>query len=61
MNVTPHIICHTTVKHLLQSGVDISIIALWLGYESIAMTHTYVEADLAIKEVALSKLQDPDT
>jgi integrase/recombinase XerD len=47
---------HTTGSHLLQSGVDISVIALWLGHESIETTHVYVEADLASKERALTKL-----
>ena len=55
------IIAHLTAMHLLQSGVDISVIALWLGHESTAMTHMYVKADLAMKEVALAKLQEPDT
>ena len=44
--VTPHVIRHTTALHLLQSGVDIAVIALWLGHESIETTHGYVEADL---------------
>jgi integrase/recombinase XerD len=42
--------------HLLQSGVDISVIALWLGHESIETTHIYLEADLKTKERALEKL-----
>ena len=42
--------------HLLQSGVDISVIALWLGHESTETTHVYIEADLATKERALEKL-----
>ena len=46
--------------HPLQSGVDISVIALWLGHESPAITHQYVEADLAMKEKALARLQDPN-
>ncbi len=45
--------------HLLQSGVDITVIALWLGHESPATTHRYIEADLAMKERALSRLQSP--
>jgi integrase/recombinase XerD len=45
--------------HLLQSGVDRSVIALWLGHESMDTTHLYIEADLAMKEWALAKLQDP--
>src|SRR3546814_7517103 len=43
--------------HLLQSGVDITVIALWLGHEDTATTHMYVQADLAMKEQALMKLQ----
>jgi hypothetical protein len=42
--------------HLLQSGVDIAVIALWLGHESIETTHGYLEADLKLKEKALKKL-----
>ncbi len=37
--VSPHVIRHTTGVHLLQSGVDISMIALWLGHESTETTH----------------------
>ncbi len=54
--ITPHSVRHTTATHLLQSGVDISVIALWLGHESIETTHIYLEADLTTKERALSKL-----
>jgi integrase len=45
--------------HLLQSGVDITVIALWLGHESIQTTHMYLEADLRMKERALNLLQPP--
>lgn len=54
--IFPHLLRHTTAMHLLQAGVDISVIALWLGHESIQTTHMYVEADLATKERALEKL-----
>ena len=47
---------HSCALHLLQSGVDIAVIALWLGHESIQATHGYIEGDLAIKEQALQKL-----
>jgi site-specific recombinase XerD len=57
--VTPHTIRHTTAMHLLQSGVDISVIALWLGHEGPSTTHMYVEADLAMKDRALARLQAP--
>ena len=47
---------HTTAMHLLQSGVDMAVIALWLGHESIETTHMYIEADLKTKEQALEKV-----
>ena len=55
-HVSPHVIRHTTAMHLLQAGVDIAVIALWLGHESIETTHGYMEADLKLKEKALQKL-----
>jgi site-specific recombinase XerD len=55
--VSPHIFRHTTAMHMLQAGVDITVIALWLGHESIETTHLYVEANLAMKERALSKVE----
>jgi site-specific recombinase XerD len=57
--ISPHSIRHTTAMHLLQSGVDISVIALWLGHETPTTTHMYVEADLAMKDRALARLQEP--
>ena len=59
-HVSPHTVRHSTAMHLLQSGVDVSVIALWLGHESPTTTHQYVEADLAMKERALARLQDPN-
>jgi site-specific recombinase XerD len=55
-NVTPHSLRHTTATHLLQSGVDTAVIALWLGHENIQTTHVYLESDLKTKETVLSKL-----
>ncbi len=60
-HISPHTIRHTTAMHLLQAGVDVSVIALWLGHESPVTTHHYVEADLAMKERALAKLHEPNT
>jgi site-specific recombinase XerD len=59
--VSPHTLRHTTAMHLLQSGVPFNVIALWLGHESTNTTHRYVEADLAMKEKALARLEAPDT
>jgi site-specific recombinase XerD len=57
--ISPHTIRHATAMHLLQSGVDITVIALWLGHEDTATTHQYIEADLAMKEAALKRIDDP--
>jgi site-specific recombinase XerD len=57
--ISPHTIRHTTAMHLLQSGVDITVIAIWLGHSSTTTTHHYVEADLLMKQKALGKLQQP--
>ena len=59
--VSPHTLRHTTAMHLLQSGVPFNVIALWLGHESTTTTHRYVEADLAMKQKALARLEAPDT
>jgi site-specific recombinase XerD len=45
---------------LLQAGVDTTVIALWLGHESVETTHIYLEADLAMKEKALAKTTPHD-
>ena len=45
--------------HLLQSGIDITVIALWLGHESTATTHMYVEANLTMKKKAIDKIALP--
>jgi site-specific recombinase XerD len=55
--VTPHVLRHSAAMELLQAGVDSSVIALWLGHESIETTQTYLHAHLALKEAALAKLK----
>jgi site-specific recombinase XerD len=54
--VSPHVVRHGTAMALLQSGVDIAVIPLWLGHESIETTNVYVHANLAMKEKALAKV-----
>jgi hypothetical protein len=46
---------------VVQAGVDVTLIKLWLGHESLNTTHMYVEADLAMKERALAAVQPPRT
>jgi site-specific recombinase XerD len=53
--VTLHVLRHTMALDLLQAGVDRSVIALWLGHESVETTQIYLEATLSMKEEALAK------
>ena len=57
--VTVHRLRHTMAMDLLQAGVDRSVIALWLGHESVETTQIYLEATLAMKEQALAKTTPP--
>lgn len=54
-HVTPHVLRHTAAMDLLQHGVDRTVIALWLGHESVNTVDVYLHADLRMKEEALSK------
>lgn len=53
--VSPHVLRHTSAMLLLESGIDRSVIALWLGHESIETTEVYLHANLATKERAIAK------
>ena len=57
--VTPHVLRHSAAMNLLQHGVDRTVIALWLGHESIETTQIYLDADLEMKEKALAKAGGP--
>lgn len=54
--VSPHVLRHSTAMELLQSGVDQSVIALWLGHESVETTQIYMHADMRLKEKALARV-----
>jgi site-specific recombinase XerD len=54
-NVTPHVLRHTAAMRLLHAGVDITVIALWLGHESINTTQIYLHADMTTKQTALAR------
>lgn len=53
--VTPHVLRHTAAMRLLHAGVDITVIALWLGHENVTTTQIYLNADLALKQQALDR------
>ena len=52
---TPHTLRHTAAMRLLESGVDVTTIALWLGHSSLRSTNIYIHADMALKERALAR------
>lgn len=54
-NITPHTLRHTAAMELLRCGVDRSVIALWLGHESMETTQIYLHADMRMKEQALAR------
>jgi integrase/recombinase XerD len=60
-HITLHSWRHTCAMHLLQAGVAIEIIALWLGHEQLSTTHGYLEADLDMKKQTLAHLQPPSS
>lgn len=57
--VTPHTLRHSAAMALLHAGVDLTVIALWLGHESTDVTQIYLHADMTIKENALARLPAP--
>jgi site-specific recombinase XerD len=58
--LSPHVFRHSTAMALLGAGVDTSVIAIWLGHESVRSTDPYVHADMAIKQRALERMAPPD-
>lgn len=54
-HITFHCLRHTTAMDLLHAGVDTSVIALWLGHESIETTQIYLDADVVLKEKILAQ------
>ena len=59
--VSAHVLRHSLAMSLLNHGTDPSIIALWLGHESVETTRMYVHADMAMKERALAKMDSSRT
>jgi integrase/recombinase XerD len=57
--LSPHVLRHTSAMRLLQAGVDTSVIALWLGHETVRTTQVYLHADLRLKERALARIAPP--
>jgi site-specific recombinase XerD len=54
-NVTPHVLRHSAAMALREQGADLSVIALWLGHESVETTQMYLHADIRMKEWALAR------
>lgn len=57
--LTPHTLRHSCAMTLLRSGVDVAVIALWLGHADSRSTAAYLHADMTIKERALARTAAP--
>ncbi|MEA1889640.1 MAG: tyrosine-type recombinase/integrase [Pseudomonadota bacterium] len=53
-SIGPHTFRHTIAMHLLQAGVDLTIIKSWLGHVNLETTHAYVEIDMEMKRKVLN-------
>jgi integrase/recombinase XerD len=60
-HVTMHTLRHPAAMRLLHAGIDIAVIALWLGHEHITTTHIYLHADMNQKERAIARVTPPNT
>jgi len=58
-HVTMHTLRHTAAMRLLQAGVDVAVIALWLGHENTSSTDVYLHADMTIKQAAIDRTRGP--
>ena len=58
--ITPHMLRHTAAMELLQAGIDRSLIAIWLGHESVETTQVYLDANLSLKEQILTQSRQPN-
>ena len=59
-HLTMHTLRHTSAMNLLAAGVDVSVIALWLGHADTHSTDAYLHADMAIKQAALDRTRPVD-
>ncbi|WP_113716820.1 tyrosine-type recombinase/integrase [Arthrobacter dokdonensis] len=60
-HVSTHALRHTAAMRLLQAGVDITVIALWLGHEQVSSTNSYLHADMTQKERAIATVTPPNS
>jgi integrase/recombinase XerD len=59
--ITTHTLRHSAAMRLLLSGVDVTVIALWLGHEQVSTTNIYLHADMSQKERAIARTTPPNT
>lgn len=59
-HVTMHTLRHTAAMNLLAEGVDVSVIALWLGHQQTQSTDAYLHANMAIKQAAIDRTRGPN-
>jgi integrase/recombinase XerD len=51
----------TLLSTSFSAGTDISVIALWMGHQSLDSSMVYIHADMALKQQALERTAMPGT
>jgi len=59
-SISPHTLRHSTAMRFLQAGIDITVIAMWLGHENVDTTHFYITSDMQMKQKALEAVLEPN-
>ena len=49
------------LMNLLAQGVNVSVIALWLGHQRTQSADAYLHADMNIKQAAIDRTRPPNT
>lgn len=55
-HISTHNLRHSCAMDLLHHGLDVAVVALWLGHEKLESVNAYVHADPTLKQRALDRL-----
>ena len=55
-HLSTHNLRHSCAMDLLRNGLDVAVVALWLGHEKLESVKPYIHADPTLKQRALDRL-----